>query len=148
MPSLPRAAALQAGADVVVDPVNEDLQAIVKRETGGLGADKVIIAIGVPRLVNDALTLVRHRGAVSLFAGFSAGDRENVDINAIHYREIIMTGSFGLDRFQFEKSLSMIASGRLEVDSMLTHRFALQDIGRAFQTAERGDAIKVAIVNE
>lgn len=143
-----RAAALAAGADVVVDPTAEDLQAIVRRETDGLGADKVIIAIGVPRLVNDALALVRHRGAISLFAGFSAGDRENLDINAIHYHEVIMTGSFGLDRFQFEKALSMIASGRLEVESMLTHRFALKDIGPAFQTAERGDAIKVAIVNE
>ena len=41
----------------------------------------------------------------------------------------------------------MIASGRLEVESMLTHRFELSDILAALETAERGDAIKVAIVN-
>lgn len=142
-----RAAARDAGADIVVDPAAEDLKAVVLRETDGLGADKVIIAIGVTRLANDALSLVRHRGAVSLFAGFSAGEMANLDVNAIHYNEIVVTGSFGLDRLQFEKSLSMIASGLLEVDSMLTHRFALEDISRALETAERGDAIKVALIN-
>lgn len=142
-----RAAAIQAGADTVVDSVAEDLKAIVQRETDGLGADKVIVAIGVPRLANDAIGLVRHRGAVSLFAGFSAGETAQLDVNAIHYNEIIVTGSFGLDRLQFEKSLDMIASGRLEVESMLTHRFGLDEISAALETAERGDAIKVAILN-
>ncbi len=142
-----RAAALEAGADMVVDPTCEDLKAIVKRETDGLGADKVIVAIGVPRLANDAISLVRHRGAVSLFAGFSAGEQAMLDVNAIHYNEIVVTGSFGLDRLQFEMALGMIASGRLEVESMLTHRFELSDILAALETAERGDAIKVAIVN-
>lgn len=142
-----RAAALAAGADVVVDPASEDLKAIVMCETDGLGADKIIVAIGVPRLANDAIGLVRHRGAVSLFAGFSAGETATLDVNAIHYNEIIVTGSFGLDRLQFEKALAMIASGRLEVESMLTHRFALDEIATALETAERGDAIKVAILN-
>lgn len=142
-----RAAALAAGADVVVDPQAEDLAAIVRRETDGLGADKVIVAIGVPRLANDAIALVRHRGAVSLFAGFSAAETATLDVNAIHYNEIVLTGSFGLDRLQFEKSLAMIASGRLEVETMLTHRFALPEIAQALETAERGEAIKVAIVD-
>lgn len=142
-----RAAALEAGADVVVDPTAEDLKAIVARETDGLGADKVIVAIGVPRLANDAIGLVRHRGAISLFAGFSAGEMGTLDVNAIHYNEIVVTGSFGLGRLQFEKSLAMIASGRLEVESMLTHRFELSEISTALETAERGDAIKVAIVD-
>lgn len=142
-----RAAALAAGANVVLDPTTEDLKSIVLRETNGLGADKVIVAIGVPRLANDALGIVRHRGAVSLFAGFSAGEMANIDVNGIHYNEIIVTGSFGLNRLQFEKSLAIIASGHLEVESMLTHRFALEDISAALETAERGDAIKVAIVH-
>ena len=142
-----RAAALAAGADVALDPTTEDLKSIVLRETDGLGADKVIVAIGVPRLANDALGIVRHRGAVSLFAGFSAGEMASLDVNTIHYNEIIVTGSFGLNRLQFEKSLAIIAAGHLEVDSMLTHRFALEDISAALETAERGDAIKVAIVH-
>ncbi|CUX58511.1 conserved hypothetical protein [Agrobacterium fabrum str. J-07] len=142
-----RKAALAAGADVVVDPVNEDLQSIVRANTKGLGADKLIVAIGVTRLANDALSLVRHRGKVSLFAGFSSAETANMDVNLIHYNELIITGSFGLNRLQFEKSLDMIASGQIEVDSMLTHRFELKDISEALAAAEQGAAVKVAVFN-
>ncbi|WP_233284903.1 alcohol dehydrogenase catalytic domain-containing protein [Agrobacterium tumefaciens] len=142
-----REAALVAGADVVVDPVNEDLQSIVRAHTRGLGADKLIVAIGVTRLANDALSLVRHRGKVSLFAGFSTAETASMDVNLIHYNELIVTGSFGLNRLQFEKSLDMIASGQIEVDSMLTHRFELKDISEALATAEQGAAVKVAVFN-
>ena len=141
-----RAAALQAGADVVVDPTNEDLHARARGVSDGLGADVAICAIGVPALANDAIRLVRHRGRVSLFAGFNRGIQAEIDVNAIHYNELIVTGSFGLTRLQFERSLKMIASGHLEVDSLLTHRFGLEDIVTALSTAEQGSAIKVAII--
>jgi L-iditol 2-dehydrogenase len=145
---LRREAALKAGADVVVDPTVEDLAARVRSVSDGLGADVAICAIGVPALANDAIHLVRHRGRVSLFAGFNKGIQAEVDVNAIHYNELIVAGSFGLTRLQFERSLKLIASGNLEVDSLLTHRFGLEDIVTALSTAEQGSAIKVAIITQ
>lgn len=143
---LRREAALKAGADIAIDPTIDDLTARVRAASDGLGADVAIVAIGVPSLANDAIRLVRHRGRVSLFAGFSKGVQAELDVNAIHYGELIVTGSFGLTRLQFERSLKMIASGQLEIGSMLTHRFGLEDIATALATAEQGSAIKVAIV--
>ena len=145
---LRREAALKAGADIVVDPASEDLLARVRAASGGLGADAAIAAIGVPALANDAIRLVRHRGRVSLFAGFSKGEQAQLDVNAIHYNELIVTGAFGLTRLHFERALKMIASGHFELDSLLTHRFGLEDIVTALATAEQGSAIKVAIVGE
>ena len=145
---LRREAAINAGADVVVDPTAENLLERVRQESGGLGADVAIVAIGVPSLANDAIRLVRHRGRVSLFAGFSKDQQAEIDVNAIHYNELMVTGSFGLTRLQFERSLHLIASGRLEVDSLLTHRFGLSEISSALATAEQGSAIKVAIVGD
>ena len=143
---LRRQRALEEGADVVIDPSSEDLFARVKDATGGLGADVAICAIGVPSLANDAIRLVRCRGRVSLFAGFSKGVQAELDVNAIHYNELMVTGSFGLTRLQFERSLKLIASGHLNLDSLLTHRFELANIEQALQVAEQGSAIKVAIV--
>ena len=145
---LRREAALKAGADIVVDPTSEDLLARVREASGGLGADAAIVAIGVPALANDAIRLVRHRGRVSLFAGFSKGEQAQLDVNAIHYNELIVTGAFGLTRLHFERALRMIASGHFELDSLLTHRFGLEDIATALATAEQGSAIKIAIVGE
>ena len=143
---LRRQAALGAGADIAIDPMADDLFARVKDASDGLGADVAICAIGVPSLANDAIRLVRCRGRVSLFAGFSKGVQAELDVNAIHYNELMVTGSFGLTRLQFERSLQLIASGHLALDSLLTHRFGLANIEQALQVAEQGSAIKVAIV--
>jgi L-iditol 2-dehydrogenase len=143
---LRRQAALAEGADLVVDPSTEDLEARVRAASDGLGADVAICAIGVPSLANDAIRLVRNRGRVSLFAGFSKGVQAELDVNAIHYNELRVTGSFGLTRLQFQRSLKLIASGHLKLDSLLTHRFGLAEIETALKVAEQGSAIKVAIV--
>lgn len=145
---LRRAAALRAGADVAVDPNSEDLLAKVRSASGGLGADVAIVAIGVPALADDALRLVHHRGRVSLFAGFTKDVKAEIDVNAIHYNELMVTGAFGLSRLLFERALKMIAGGHLETGSLLTHRFGLADIAMALTTAEVGSAIKVAIAAE
>jgi L-iditol 2-dehydrogenase len=140
-----RHAALREGADLAVDPTKEDLSTIVKDATSGLGADVAIAAIGVPSLANDAIHMVRNRGRVSLFAGFNKGMQAELDVNAIHYNELIVTGAFGLTRLLFERSLNLIATGRLKLDSLLTHRFKLAEIETAIKVAEQGSAIKVVI---
>jgi L-iditol 2-dehydrogenase len=144
---LRRRAALVAGADLVVDPAREDLLACVRAATQGLGADVAICAIGVPALANEAIRLVRPRGRVSLFAGYPAGTRAELDVNAIHYSEVMVTGAFGLTRLQFDRALQLIASGALALDALLTHRFGLAEIATALQVAEQGSAIKVAIIS-
>lgn len=144
--ALRREAALREGADIVIDPSTDDLPGRVRSASGGLGADVAICAIGVPSLANDAIGLVRKRGRVSLFAGFDKGTQAQIDVNAIHYDEITVTGAFGLTRQHFERALNLIGSGRLALDSLLTHRFSLAEIGTALAVAEQGSAIKVAIV--
>jgi len=146
--ALRRQAALEAGADVVIDPSAGDLTGTVRAATRGLGVDVVIVAIGVPALVDTAIELARRRGRISLFAGFSNGDNARVDVNAIHYRELLLTGSFGLSRVHFERALDLIASGRVDVLPFITHRFDLPAIAEALAVAERGTAIKVAIIND
>lgn len=140
-----REAALAAGADAVVDPTSQDVRDAVRAATGGEGADRVIVAIGVPALADQALGLARPRGSVSLFAGFSVGEKATVDVNAIHYDELRVTGAFGLTRRQFARSLDAIATGRLDVGPLITHRFGLEDVTTALATAEQGGAIKVVV---
>ena len=142
------AAALAGGADVVIDPTSEDLVARVRAETNGRGADVVICAIGVPALARQVTDLAAHGGRISLFAGFSKGVVAEMDVNAIHYNELTVTGAFGLARRDFDLAFDLVASGRFDVKSLVTHRFALQDAVKAFAAAESGDAIKVAILND
>lgn len=143
-----RDAALAAGADVVIDPTHEDVVQRVLGETGGQGVDVAICAIGIPALANDAIRMVRPRGRVSLFAGFSKGIQAELDVNAIHYRELVVTGAFGLTRRGFRQALHLIASRQIDAASLLSHRFPLSDVTQALATAEQGAALKVVLLPE
>lgn len=142
---LRRDAALARGVTYACDPVKDDLAARVKGLTDGLGADVVILAIGVPSLANDALALVRKGGNVNLFAGFSTGDMPQMDVNLIHYNEIIVTGASALTRQGYETALNLLASGQIKGDALITHEFSVDEAPAALAEAESGRALKVLI---
>ncbi len=143
-----RQAALEHGVDIACNPVKEDLAQVIRNATDGLGADVVILAIGVPALANEALKFVRKGGRVNLFAGFSAGDMATFDVNLVHYNEIIVTGASALRRQDYETALKLLAGGLIDANSLVTHRFELADAVEALKEAESGRALKVAIRND
>ncbi len=142
-----RQAALDRGVHHACDPTSENLVEFVKKKTDGLGADVVILAIGVPALANEALSVVRKGGRVNLFAGFSQGDMASIDVNLIHYNEITVTGASALTRQGYELALNMLSTGQIDATSLITHRFDVADSLAAFDAAGSGSALKVAIHN-
>jgi len=141
-----RRTALQLGADLVVDPTTEDLAAVVAEATDGRGADAVIVCIGVPQLVNGALAVAGQRGAVCLFAGFPSDVLAGIDANLIHYRELRVTGSSNSTTTEYRDALRLIADGRVDVASLVTHRYSVDQIDTALATAGAPEALKVAVV--
>ena len=146
--ALRRQAAAERGVDHVCDPAAESLNDFVKARTDGLGADVVILAIGVPQLANEALNIVRKGGRVNLFAGFSAGDTSNIDVNLIHYNELIVTGASALSRRDYELAMNMLSTGQIDANALITHRYSVAESLAAFDEAGSGRALKVAICND
>jgi len=138
--------AKKIGADIVVDPKVEDLSEIVMNHSKGMGADVVIMAIGNPSIVNQTIDLVRKRGTVNFFAGFSVGDMPSVDVNKIHYKEIQITGTSASTRKDHELALNLIENKIIDVSELLSYRYSLKNAVEAFSMAKRGEGMKVAIV--
>ena len=138
--------ALRLGADRVVDPTDEDLLAVVGSATGGVGADVTVVCIGVPALVDQALEATRPRGRVNLFAGFPTDSTAAIDPNRIHYGELTVTGSSNSTVEEYAAAIRLIEQGRVDVGSLITHRFPLDQISRALEAATAPDAIKVAVL--
>jgi L-iditol 2-dehydrogenase len=141
-----REAALAVGADYGVDPRADDLPARVKSVSNEVGADVVILAIGMPSLVNVAIDIVRKRGFVNLFAGFSVGDMPPIDVNKIHYKEINLTGTSASTRKDHELALRLITNKTINVSKIISHRFPLAAANEAFAVAESGGGIKVGVL--
>lgn len=141
-----RAVAGRLGADVTVDPTSEDLSAAVREASRGAGADVVFICAGAPRLVDDAIALARPGGAVNVFARIADGGRAEIDANAVHYRQVTISGSSNLRRREYRAAVELITGGHIDAASLVTHRFALADIDDAIETVVARDALKVAVL--
>ncbi|MGI8574293.1 MAG: alcohol dehydrogenase catalytic domain-containing protein [Egibacteraceae bacterium] len=134
------------GAAVTVDPTSEDLAVVVADETGGAGVDSAIICTGAPELVDTAIGLCRVNGRVNIFAGLSDGGRARIDANAIHYRQLAVTGSSNTRRRDYRTALELITSGKIDTASMVTKRYDLSDVDQAIEAVIAREALKVAVL--
>jgi L-iditol 2-dehydrogenase len=141
-----RALASSFGAHIAVNPNAEDLADVVSEHTAGLGVDTVIVCIGVPNLINDALHLVRQGGCVTLFAGLAAQGWAEIEANLIHYKELEVIGSANSRRAEYQTALQLIEAGRIQVQAMVTDRFPLRSACAAFDKAASGEGIKIAVM--
>jgi len=82
------------------------------------------------------------------FAGFPKGALSNMDPNLIHYGELVVTGASNSGRASHEKALRLISEGAIDVKSLHTHTFELDDVVEGIEFAVSGSGVKVAIVPE
>jgi len=134
------------GADVVINPNEEDVPLRVREETGGLGADIVIEAVGSPTVWETAIKLPRKGGKVLLFGGPPSGTAVSVDTYRIHYEEVIVQGSFHFTPEDVLRAFKIICSGKLPLKDLITSRAKIEDILRVFERLREGKEIKVALI--
>jgi L-iditol 2-dehydrogenase len=136
--------AKELGANVVVNSEREDLVARVKEWTGGLGADICFECAGgpsMPQTLPLATKVVRRGGKVVLVGGFDPGETsiplewQRIQMSEI---QIIPSASFAFHDIYPEQGmvLDLVASGKLNAKKMITHRFPIEQINEAFETAD------------
>ena len=133
------------GANLVVDPTSENLAEIIARETNSKGVDVIIVAIGVPALVNDTLKLCKKGGTVCLFAGFAGTGACTIEVNTIHYNEINVCGSTAYRRSDYLAAAEMVKAGKINLDEIATHVYALDDFVEAYHVCKSGVGLKIMI---
>jgi len=133
-------------ADLLVNSGEQDLVQIVKSETGGLGADVVIVAAPAAAPQEQALSMVRKRGSICLFASLPAGNSMlNIDSRPLHYGEIRMVGSSDSTPAHVRRAVGMIAGGKLDMDLLATHVLPLNGILEAFELMKSGESLRVVL---
>ena len=128
-----REIATRWGADLVLDPTTQDVQAAVKDATSGYGADAVVVTVGVHAMVTPAIDLVRKQGVINLFAGFPPNQTVPFDPNIIHYGEIILSGSQNATTDQYRKTLNLLGQVP-HIDEVVTNRYDIEHAPEAYSS--------------
>ena len=108
------------------------------------GPDCTIECSGVESSLRFAI-FATVPGGVVVMVGLGAPDANLPVVNA-GVREVDLRGIFRHANC-YPKAIEMVASGRVDVKPLITHRFQLEDTIKAFETAKTGagGAIKVMI---
>src|ERR1700722_10609800 len=125
------------GADLVLNPLNDDVVKIVKNMTNGYGCDTFTEATGQPNAVVQGLQMIRKLGRFVQFSVFShdvtvdwsiISDRKQLDILAVH-----------LAPYCCPFVIDAIGDGRLPTEGVVTHRLPLEEYEKGFEMMKKGE---------
>lgn len=118
----------------------------MRQLTGGLGPSVVIVACSNAHAQADALEIAGKGARVEFFGGLpKSAPTAVLNTNHLHYKEIVITGSYSEKMSDFQASQALIQSGRFPADKIITHHLPLDRIEEAFPLMESGEALKVCI---
>jgi len=139
-------AARKLGADVTFSAM-EDVPARLREANNGRLADLVIVCTGALPALRQALESVERGGTVLFFAPTAPGVSLPVPINDVFFRnDVTLTTTYAGAPADLATAMDMIASGRVQVGEMISHRLGLAEAGLGFKlTADAGDSLKVII---
>ncbi len=118
----------------------------MEKRTDGLGPSVVIVACSHAQAQADALALAGKGARVEFFGGLpKSAPTALLNTNHLHYKELMVTGSYSEKMSDFQASQALIQSGRFPADRIITHTLPLEAIDQAFPLMESGEALKVCI---
>jgi threonine dehydrogenase-like Zn-dependent dehydrogenase len=143
--------ARQFGADEVIT-LNDHQRIIerVKALTGGKGCERVIEAVGLQWPLDLATELTRERGRL-VVAGFHQDGPRSVNMFLWNWRGLDVVNAHERDPLAYVEGIragiAAMGAGTLDVASLLTHRYALDELDAAFTaTRDRPDGFMKALV--
>mgnify|MGYP005945376927 CR=1 FL=1 len=138
----------KVGADLVLDPVTQDVPAEILKHTGGLGADMVVDCTGNAHAQTEALDVAKNSGRV-VYIGINYDKSVPVELGKIQVKGLKVKGSNG-SPFVWERAIRFLSQTKTDLSPLMTHQFPLSEAVEAFEFTKDPETptIKVVLVNE
>ncbi len=134
------------GADHVIDAGSEPVVQRVMQLTDGRGVDGVLEMSGNPRVIDQALKMVRPGGRVSLL-GVPSDNEVCLDVgNDIVFKSVTVQGIAGRKMWETWYQVRALLDGGLDIEPVLTHRMDMEDFAEGMQLMADGNCGKVVLI--
>jgi len=143
-----RKMSLRFGADASFNPAVDDLSGEVRNYRCGLAADAVLLAAPDPKLVPVALNVARPGGRVLLFAQNDPSMQIQFPAVAVGVEEKEILGSYSASVDLQEESAQLVFKHHSLLRELISHRFELESIAKAFDMAFQpaDDSLKLVVL--
>ncbi len=137
--------AAKMGADLTLNPQRDDVVASLMQATDGEGIDVLLEMSGAPPAIDQGFTLLKRGGEAALLGLPPAPFEFDLDDQVI-FKGATVHGIVGRrlwdDWYQMR---ALLRAGAVDLGPVVTHRFALDDFGRAFALMASGECGKVVM---
>lgn len=133
------------GADVVLNPVEEDLVTRVKELTGGRGADVVFNTTAISEVAEQATKLAAKTGRVVFYSSIHPDKPISLSPDYIHRSEVTITGSVSPSVQDFLKSTKLLSSGIINPELLISKEVTFDRVQEAFEMAVVPNTYRVVV---
>ena len=128
------------------DDAEGNIAKLKEASPGGDGYDVVVEATGSTRIGDICVPLTRNGGTVLVYGVTRAEEIVTFHPFDVFRREITIKGSFA-EITSFAAAIAALRGGRAKTDGIITHRFSLDDYGKALDALANDPSVhKVVIV--
>ena len=139
------------GADEVYPDRGPDFLDAIHESTGGRGADLTVETVGGHQsdTAAQAVEVTRVQGRIVIVGGFRRPFEFDFLTPMLKEQSIVFSSCYSVldGRHDYELAIDMMASGKTPLERMVTHRYGLNQIQQAFETAydKNSGSVKVQI---
>ena len=137
-----RAQALRLGATKTIDPIHEDVAAVLSDYCENVNV--VIECVGNVHTQEDAVHFAGKCATVMFFGLASPEDSFPLKPDEVFKKELHLTSSF-INPYTFERAIAVLESGTIELGELITNEVPLDDIADVFTKPEYRRTGKVMI---
>ncbi len=125
-----------------------DMADEVRAMTRGLGVDCVAEVAGAPELIPAGLACLRTGGRLVEIGNSFPGAVFSLDASDLVYRRLTVCGIHNYDAKHLFMGIEFLmeAKSKFPFEKIVTHKYSLEDINKAFSTVLSGKAIRVAVI--
>ncbi|KAB7706317.1 alcohol dehydrogenase catalytic domain-containing protein [Bacillus aerolatus] len=129
---------------ITLDGKKVDVVEEVKAATNGTGADVVFEVAGNSMTANQMIHACRTQGQIVVVSVYK--QPPTIDLAAMHFRELSLTTTRCYSHSDFATAINMMASGQIDITSLISHQLSLDEIEKGFQLMTKPDeSLKILI---
>jgi L-iditol 2-dehydrogenase len=130
-------------ADMCINPRSADMKMEIFNCTDGLGADVAFEAVGLAETFRQAMSITRTGGTLTAVGNLARGIEFN--LQELVCRELTFRGSYA-SAGEFRASIELIASGKIDIQPLVSEVLPLADGPGAFQRLHKAEENLLKII--